>query len=290
MAGGGGITGGGMTAAGGHPGWTPAPSSGQWRPCVACDGADHACGICGGAGVVLKPHGQPLTAAAQTQAAGVAAGAGQAEQDAEKIADEPEWACTGPAGQVILRRLRVWRTADQRTIAVVSDSDDDVGVSITNAIEGAHAELRHEYGDDVVLIEHQAHGWPGTSIEQVTFDQAGRPAWRGLGEAGLAELIGTTLTADDTAHPEAVTEVKKWRRRRAKQHQRGAIDGTTLLLATMWERVRANAPKTGVEPEQLLSELSPAHRQLVHDATRAKAERAERMRRGETVDVNCWDE
>jgi hypothetical protein len=90
---------------------------------------------------------------------------------AELIRDEATWWYMGFVG-TSTRRLRVWRVAPGRLVAVVTERPDDAGTSITNAAEMVAAQLAIEYPDDMVeVVEH----WTASVLDDEHFTRW--PLW-----------------------------------------------------------------------------------------------------------------
>lgn len=91
-------------------------------------------------------------------------------------------------------RLAVFRDAT-RFLCVVSELDDNPGMSVTNAAEAINDKLRREYGDDVVQIEHYPRGIRPHSFDLVTVT-GGTAGWRHLPSSAVGMLIGDANVAE----------------------------------------------------------------------------------------------
>lgn len=95
------------------------------------------------------------------------------------VADEPSWAypssCAGGGG---LALLRVWRTADNGHLAIVTESG--VGVTITNSAEEITAKLSGRFTGPLVVLEHwrAGDGADHERLDQVFAPAGHSPRWR----------------------------------------------------------------------------------------------------------------
>jgi transcription elongation factor GreA-like protein len=114
---------------------------------------------------------------------------------AELIRDDPSWSYPGYGRSVARRRLRLWREAPGRLVAVLTEHLSDQGTSITNAAEAIAEQLADEYPDDIVeVVEH----WLSSSLEAEHYDvvtllTGSSPVWRRLHVDLLVERLGPTL-------------------------------------------------------------------------------------------------
>ncbi len=114
---------------------------------------------------------------------------------AELIRDDPAWWYLGFL-DTSTRRLRVWRVAPGRLVAVVTERMADPGTSVTNAAEMVAAQLAVEYPDDVIeVVEH----YPADSLDGEHFDGVevvdGAPRWWRIPTEELAARLGPQLLA-----------------------------------------------------------------------------------------------
>lgn len=85
-------------------------------------------------------------------------------------------------------RLRVWLLADDTAVAIVTERDDNPGLSVTNAAETIYERLSAEY-PQLRLIEHYLPlGHRGDTYSEVTV-RGGRAMWTALDRGRLAALL-----------------------------------------------------------------------------------------------------
>jgi hypothetical protein len=282
-----------------HP--RPAPTSGRWVACSSCQTQwQENCPTCTGSGVIHVPHEpssnpQPpsevrmpatprrpkkattpkkttaTTAAAVQQTPTASVDTATSGPVPEKVEDVADWPYLSASGVITTRRCRIWRPRPGHVIAVITETRDDLGTSITNAAEGVRAELEHQFPGEVIeVVEHQIDALGVISYDLVEPNAQGRLRWTSLPRAQLEEKIGTSLAADDEQNPEAVARAQQARVKAARGERFTPEDA---LVTLMIERLRASGK---VPVDDLLAELSPAYQQSIRDAARRDAERRAR--------------
>lgn len=95
------------------------------------------------------------------------------------VTDDPAWTytstCAGGGGMAL---LRVWRTADDGHLAMITENG--IAVSITNAAEDIAAALTGQYPGRLVILEHYraGDGAPYERLDQVLVRPGRTPDWR----------------------------------------------------------------------------------------------------------------
>jgi hypothetical protein len=103
------------------------------------------------------------------------------------------WPFTGN-GQLAYRRLRLWRLDDGRLAAMLTETPEDTGPSISNVMEDVARKLIAEHpSDDLVIIEHRPrHVLGGETFEAVTtLDlEHGIVRWEEMDPDQVIEMFG----------------------------------------------------------------------------------------------------
>lgn len=116
------------------------------------------------------------------------------------LIDDPNFLYICGNGHETVRHLRLWRTTTEGHLAVVTERDDDEGMSVTNAAEQVWAAVQRKYGDPervIPVIEHYP-GQPGESdtFDAVTLGLHGHAQWERVTPALLLLSIGLDAYPD----------------------------------------------------------------------------------------------
>jgi hypothetical protein len=120
------------------------------------------------------------------------------------IRDEPYWIILGTGQRSGLWRLRLYRDADDRFTAIITEPDDADGPSITNCADDVVQDLNSRFpGIDVRLIEHYP---AGIGVGDEHFDlvilEGKTPRWTRIPIAEMVSLYGAGIV--DFGSPDGV--------------------------------------------------------------------------------------